>query len=395
MKKILYFLLFLTIAIWLGIQIKTDPGFLLLTWHTWTVEMPLWFALIAMLIIFIVFYFVLRLLKNISRAPLRWHHYKQRRRKIKAQHLTNKGLIEFIEGYWENAEKHLLKGASNSETPLINYLVAARVAQERGDYQRRDEHLRQAHACVPNAKVAIGLTQAQLQLHEKQNEQALATLKHLQEIVPHHPYVIKLLKSLYIELKDWRHLLKLLPAIRKYKVLSNEKLESLEIRLYQALLTSAKEAKLDDLQAIWERIPKNYRKNTDIVIVYVEKLLAVNASDEAETLLRDALKQHWDNRLIKLYGLTQAKDATKLLKHVETWLKEQPNQPALLLAAGRICLRNELWGKAQSYLEASIHIEPNPETYYELAKLAESQQNTAEAFKYYKLGLANQVNERG
>ena len=41
----------------------------------------------------------------------------------------------------------------------------------------------------------------------------------------------------------------------------------------------------------------------------------------------------------------------------------------LLLAAGRSCIRNELWGKARSYLESSLAIRPTPEAYHELGQL--------------------------
>jgi len=57
------------------------------------------------------------------------------------------------------------------------------------------------------------------------------------------------------------------------------------------------------------------------------------------------------------------------LKQAESWLTSRPEDPVLLLAAGRACIRNELWGKARSYLESSIAIRPTPEAYHELGNL--------------------------
>ena len=41
------------------------------------------------------------------------------------QELT-KGLVHFTEGHWDQSEKTLLNNVSHSETPLLNYLAAAR-----------------------------------------------------------------------------------------------------------------------------------------------------------------------------------------------------------------------------------------------------------------------------
>jgi len=53
----------------------------------------------------------------------------------------------------------------------------------------------------------------------------------------------------------------------------------------------------------------------------------------------------------------------------EGWLQERPNNPELLLALGRLSLRNQLWGKAREYFEASINLKRKQETAGELCRL--------------------------
>ena len=60
------------------------------------------------------------------------------------------------------------------------------------------------------------------------------------------------------------------------------------------------------------------------------------------------------------------------LERAETWLRAKPEDPDLLLACARLCLRAELFGKARSYLEASLARRPNPEASLLLADLLES-----------------------
>ena len=86
------------------------------------------------------------------------------------------------------SEKNLMRHATDSEMPLITYVAAARAAQLQGEHERRDAHLRRAFEQIPEAHVAVLLTQAELQIAHKQHEQALATLRRLQEVDPDHAF---------------------------------------------------------------------------------------------------------------------------------------------------------------------------------------------------------------
>lgn len=122
------------------------------------------------------------------------------------------------------SKNHLIQALPNSDTPLLNYLTAARAAQNMGDNQLRDNFLREAQQSMPEAKIAVELTQAELQLSNHQWEQALATLKHLHAIAPRHPYVLMLMMRLYQEVKDWPQLIALLPNLKSIKSLINNNL---------------------------------------------------------------------------------------------------------------------------------------------------------------------------
>jgi HemY protein len=52
-----------------------------------------------------------------------------------------------------------------------------------------------------------------------------------------------------------------------------------------------------------------------------------------------------------------------------------------------LCARQALWGKAQSYLEASISVEPTYNAHLELARLHEKLGNTEAARRHYRESL--------
>ncbi len=90
---------------------------------------------------------------------------------------------------------------------------------------------------------------------------------------------------------------------------------------------------------------------------------------------------------MRLFGLVEGKDASKQLKRVEGWLASHGEDPDLLLAAARLCLRNELWGKARSYLESVIALRPTPEAYQEYGQLLNRLGESADAAQAFRDGL--------
>ena len=60
----------------------------------------------------------------------------------------------------------------------------------------------------------------------------------------------------------------------------------------------------------------------------------------------------------------------------------------LLLALGRLCAQQQLWGKAQSYLEASLSVTPSRDAYTALAQLFQQTQNHDLATQNYQRAAA-------
>jgi HemY protein len=264
-------------------------------------------------------------------------------------------------------------------------LAAARAAQAQGADQRRDHYLKLAHENHPSADIAVGLTQAELQLKHNQLEQALATLRHLHQLAPKHAQVLKALASLYQQLGDWEHLLEMIPLLRKRKVMKADAIEALLQQCYLALLQTAKSG--TELSALWTRIPGNAQQNENILSQYVQRLLDMEESNLAEPLLRNALRKKYSEPLLALYGKVHSTELTRQLMLVESLLVEHEHDAVVLLAAGRLALRNKLWGKARSYLEASVNVQPTTEAYNELGNLLERMGENEAAAECFRDGL--------
>lgn len=386
MMRIFLAFIVLMIAIILGVQLNKDPGYVLIAINHWTVETTLWVLVIGLIILFSILHLLLRLSHQISQTPgalSRWH---AKRLAQKAQAITRKGLIEYSEGYWNKAKNHLIQALPNTDTPLLNYLTAARAAQKMGDSQLRDDFLREAQQSMPEAKIAVELTQAQLQLANHQWEQALATLRHLQDIAPRHPYVLKLLMQLYQEVKDWPHLIALLPDLKKNNVVEQQEFESLQHNAYlRALIDLSRQNQIEATTALFKSLPKSLMTDPKIVAEYVRFLANNNDYVTARDLLRRCLRNYFDPQLIALYSNLPS-DENQLL-FAEGLLKKNTHSAALYLCLGQLCIQHQLWGKAKHYLEHSVEIEPLPTAYIALGNLHEKLGDPVLACASYKRGL--------
>ncbi len=336
--------------------------------------------------------FLLTLLIKFFRAIKSAYQYiftqRKNRLQLKAKSLFNQSIIEYTEGKFEQAEKTLLNQVVNSENILLTYLTAAKAAQHQGSLDRRDDYLRRAFDTSPEAAIAIGITQAQLQLEQFQNEQALATLQRLHQKKPEQPFILQLLVETYERLEDWDNLFLILPELKKQGQLSSDKILDCEISICHGRLNNlTKQADFPQLQDYWLQLENYLKKRADIIEHYARCLIQLNLIAKAEKELRLSLNKNWSESTIKLYSEIDVQVDNKVLDMVETWLNNHQQNTYLLLALGNICLNLSLWGKTKNYLEASIAIKALPETYLRLAQLLEEHMNDTDAADYYRQGL--------
>jgi HemY protein len=340
-----------------------DPGYVAINFRGYLVEMSVPVLLgIAVMLVFAVW-----AIRKIIVAPRLIGEAAGRYRAGRAGQKLTRGMIAVAEGNFARGEKLLARAASTSDTPLFNYLQAARAAHLQGNDARRDEWLKLAYEHTPAATNAVLLTQAELQLDRQQYEQALATLRRIEENSRNHSYALGLLGTLYYKLEDWDNLGKLLPRLKAQGRVTDDMIRKWTVRVHHEHFDRAQDG--DAVQAAWGNLPRNLRSDLDLLDAYFSALIRNGKHEQAEKELAAALKKEWRGPLVRLFGLVEGADASKQLKRAEGWLASHPEDPDLLLTAARLCLRNELWGKARSYLETVISLRPTPEAYQDYGRL--------------------------
>ena len=358
-----------------------DPGYVVINFRGYVIEMSVP-VLAGLTILLLLAVWVIR---KIIVAPRRLGETYGRHRAARSGKKLTRGMIEVAEGNLARGEKLLGRAAGTSDSPLFNYLQAARAAHLQGRDERRDEWLRLAYRDAPEAANAVLLTQAEFQIDREHYEQALATLRRLEEDSKNHAHALALMGRLYFQLKDWDALADILPRLGKNTQIKPDVLETWTIRVHKERLDKA--ADVEVLEHTWKGIARKLKSQLALQESYYNGLMRLGLHDRAEKELASALKSSWSGPLVRLFGLAEATDTTKQLKRAEGWLKNHGEDPDLLLAAARLCLRNELWGKARSYLETVISMRPTPEAYQEYGALLTQMGEADAAADAYRDGL--------
>lgn len=384
-RLILAVFVFVLLGIVLSLVFQSHQGYLLLSFNGWQIETSLLFAIIALLVGIWILALAWRILVTGVTAPRSIRHFFGRRKARKARRSLYTGLERMAEGRWAVAQSELDRLADSHDAPGLNYLYAARAAQFQGNIRQRDTFLEKASKNKGASELAVLLTQAELQSMADQQAEASATLSRLYELEPRHPLVLRLYAEHAMHNGDYKQLRELLGPLHKHGGVSPERLEHMSIVAWKHELS--RQSDVGQLSAAWRKVPKTLRSQPAMTLHYAQCLQRVGEENEAANIIRATLKNTWDAPLVLLFGDLKCESQTDQLSSVEGWLKQYGQKPELLLVAGRLCLRNRLWGRARSYFEASQQNQSRPEALLELGHLFEQINEKDDARLAYRQGL--------
>lgn len=388
MKLLIWSLSGLLLAVLTAQVLSNDSGQIVLAYSDYAVQTSLGVFVFLLIVSFTLLYVSVRLLSGMLNMPQTLRRRKQTRRQGKSEYYLTEGFLALTTGDWKAAEKLFKQGAKFSRLPVINYIAAAKAAHNLGATDRRDHYLRLASADTADSSSAVGITQAELQLQQHQNEQAYTTLKQVEQGSTGNNHTRLMMLEATTASGDWQHMLDLLGEFdNKGKpvqaILAKQKQASAEV-----LTVAARSGEVNDLNTAWARIPARLKQEPEVLQAYVSGRLRYPDTSECETLLRDPVRTTLEPQLVRLYGLVQGTKPEKQLALVEKLLHTHPGNSHLLLTAGRLYKRAQLWGRARHCLEESLKLQPSPEICYELATMFQGQGDSVNAGKYFREGLA-------
>src|SRR5690625_716711 len=386
MSKLFGALLLLLITVAAALWLHDQGGYVIIRLGEWTIETSVLLFTGAVLASAVLVYIGVHVVRRLLGLPTGVRHWWGSRKRDRARNQLIEGLIRTAEGRDTEAEKLLLRNLGRSDIPILHYLVAAIAAHAQGAADRRDRYLAAAEQGGRRARLAVGLLQAQLQMDSGQWEQAFASVSYLQDRFPHNRRVLRMMMRCCIELKEWERLAQLLPTLHRQQVVGENELNTLERDVAQHRLERATRESGTEVSRVWAEVPKALRDDKHVLTLYARGLALHQRSEEAERVVRTRLQKQWSETLLRAYTALEL-DPAQQLTQLERWLRERPEDPVLLYHVGRQCIRNQLWGRARSYLEAALAREPTAEAHQALGTVLDHLNESALAREHYRRGL--------
>ena len=374
---------------WLMLE---DPGYVLIAFNHYTLEMSLWALLFLVLLTWLVFRIMrtsANKVENLGRTLIN-HDWFNRKRKNQLR--MGNGLLQLMEGRWDSAWKNLETSAGSSEIPQVNLLGAAIAAFELGEKTEVDRLLAQAEKQASNRE-AVELVRARLLIRQGSFPAALTILEELQRRVPDNPVILGMMMDCYKNVGDWQKIQKMLPDLKRLKVVARENLRELKILVTKNVLRGIAAEFGQDRQALqrymgyWNELPGALRKEHLVMKAHLQCLYQMGEHAELEKAIPKMLERHWDEDLVGIFGRLEAKQPANQLLTAESWLAKHPASLQLLLALARLCRRNQLWGKARDYLEQASRNSRDSEILLEQAELAAEMGEQEKSINYFRMGL--------
>ena len=383
MRVLVWVIGLFALAVGLTVTAHYNGGYVLVVLPTHRIELSANLAIILLLIAFAAFYALARMLLLALDMPFKARQFRRDQDRTRARRVFQDALKAYFEGRHGRSERAAKEAFALGESPALSLAVAARAAHELRSFQARDDYLRAMETAAPQETYLREITRAELLLDERRYHDALQALSRLQD---KHTATLRLELKAHQLAKNWDQVLALLPQMERRKVFEPAVLTQFK-RYAQTENLKRKALDAVSLRDYWERLPSADRKDGRVAAAAAQCFIALGGCAEAHRIIEDSLTESWDSTLLPLYVECLPRDSRRHLERAEAWLKQHPGDPVLLLALGLLCVNQELWGKARSYLEASLAIEPSHTAYVQLGQLLDKIGKPQEASGVYRRGL--------
>jgi HemY protein len=221
---------------------------------------------------------------------------------------------------------------------------------------------------APNLAVPRLMLEAELALEREQPTEALARLAELRKEAGLHTAALRVeMRALMIA---GRHaeIPPLIEQLVKRKVYDATQGAVLRATAHADALRELRNDAAG-LRAYFNRLSAADRTQPRVARSAARSFIALGGEREAADALARSLEREWEPESVLLYAECRPADGTRQLEIAEGWLAAHSQDAALLHALGRLCEREQLWGKAQTYFEASLALDDHWRTHLALGEL--------------------------
>jgi HemY protein len=343
----------------------------------------LFFMLLAAL--FAALYVAIRLAIRAYGLPREVKRLRKESARNNARDHVLQSLEMLFSGRFKDAEHTAREAMTHAETRDLAAALAAWAAYESGSTQAAGPYL-DAIKGEASAKMR-DVSRAYMLLAEGRPTEALSLLKALAAIDPKNPGVLKMKVEAEMAGKAWDDVLATLEPLTRSGLLPEGAAAQLRLNA-EVNRVKSNPAGAAEIESNWRQMPGETRFEPAMATAVAKRLIGLGDGESARHVIEETIAQRgvdkWDSALAALYAKCATDHTAQQIEHAETWLRSQPRDAALLATLGTLCMRASLWGKAQSYLEASVALRATLDAHMTLARLMEHLGKREEAISHIR-----------
>ncbi|STQ72946.1 protoheme IX biogenesis protein HemY [Hafnia alvei] len=388
MLKVLLLFIILIAGIVLGPMFAGHQGYVLIQTDTYNIETSVTSLVIMLILLIVVLFAIEWVLRRVFRTGARTRGWFVGRKRTRARKQTREGLMKLAEGDYTQVEKLLSRNADHAEQPVVNYLLAAEAAQQRGDELRVNQYLERASEVADSNQLPVDITRVRIQLARGENHAARHGVDALLNVAPRHPEVLRLAEQAYVKTQAYQSLLEILPSLAKANVYNDEEIQKLQLQAYIGLMNErmANGGSLE-LKSWWNDQSRKTRHETALQVAMIEHLIECNDHDTAQQILVDGLKRKFDERLVLLMPKLKSGNPEQLEKLLNQQIKQHGASALLNSTLGQLLMRHGEWQQASEAFRAALKQRPDAYDYAWLADVLDKLHRPEEAAQMRRDGL--------
>ncbi len=386
MRFLFWFLLLAVAAVVVALAVKLNAGYALLVAPPYRIELSLNLLLMLLFAGFVGIYFVIRIISRTVKMPRSVRAWRRQQKLDRARAKQDSAVVALLEGRYGKARQQAEEALAIPGSSGLNAIIAARAALDVRDFDAVEALLDRADAQPSSLAVPRLMLSAESALERGEPQESLRLLDTLRKEAGMHTAALRLELRALQAARRWSDIPPLLDHLVRRKVFDVAQAELVRISAQseQLKLLAHDAAGLRDY---WSRLAEAVKVHPKIARAAAKSFVRLGGEREAADILAQSLDREWDSELVALYGECHPADATRQLEQAERWLPSHNQDATLLRVLGTLCQRQKLWGKAQTYLEASLGVENTWRAHLALGEMLGRQGRDVEANAHFVAAL--------
>lgn len=383
MRSLLWLITLGALAVGLALAAQYNDGYALIVLPPWRVELSLNLLVLLVVVGFVLGYLLLRAVSLTLALPARVRSFRRARQLKKAEGALREAVLFWLGGRYARSLSNAELAWKAGHAPGLAALIALAAAHSLRDDEKVIEWRKRAIVHDSDIHGARLLLEAQLAVESRNFTEALVLLNQIEQQSGRHIVAMRLGLRAHRAVGHWEEVVHLARQLKKHRALTDIQAAPLIAGAHRERLR-ALAADGHGLAKYWDRVPEAERNAPGLALEAARCMLKAGEHAAAQQVIEDGLDEEWSSELVALYGDCKGGDVLGRIARAEGWLQSNPRDTALLLVLGRLCQDKQLWGKAQSYFEASLSLKPSRTAHVALAQLLDRLEQAELANRHYR-----------